>query len=127
MEQLPDCGQVMVVVLGDEVKMVHQTHRLLEPWMRNGTAEQRSINPCDPIHKFRSSPTKLRQNFSKFTSVVVSVVGFAIAEIGYRKLVRPGQIILHSRHPQGFKIQQVSSLLLGRPFSVRLSNQRLAR
>jgi hypothetical protein len=32
-DQLPDSGQVMVVVLGHKIQMIHKPHGLLQTWM----------------------------------------------------------------------------------------------
>ena len=89
----------MIVVLGDEVKVIHQTHGLFKPWVQNGAAKERPVDFCNSVHKLRSSVPKFQQNVLDLTRVVIGLVRFSIAQIRGGELIGSGQIVLHPCHP----------------------------
>ena len=60
MDQFPDAGQVMIVMLGDETKMVHEPHRLLQTRMQQGAGKQARFDSLYSGNQLESRISELR-------------------------------------------------------------------
>jgi len=56
----PNFGEVMVVVFGDEVKVVDETERLFEARMEQGATEEWSIQSVEPLRQSGPRRAKFR-------------------------------------------------------------------
>ena len=61
-DELPDSGQMMVVVFGNEIKMVHEPHGLFQPRMHHRARKQCGLNLFHAIHKAQPRPAKVAKN-----------------------------------------------------------------
>lgn len=118
---------MVVVVFGDEKEVVNQSHGLLKPRVQHRASKGLGWKFADLAEQLHSSFPKPRQNVSNRDSIVIGFVSLAISEIGSGKFRASSQKITDTRDPQRLQIQQMSGLLLGRPFVAGLSNQHLPR
>lgn len=81
-DQLPDVGEVMVVVLGDEEEMIDEPHRGFEARMRDGAGEGRFINLGEAVEKLNAAATEVEEDVFERTGVVIGFVGSAVLEVG---------------------------------------------
>ena len=79
---LPDLGEVMVVVFGDEVQMVHQRHRGLEARVRDGFGEERWVEFIRALEELFPAGAEFCEDFFEGTGVVVGFVRSSVAQVG---------------------------------------------
>jgi len=109
-------SQMVIVVLRGEVQMVDQPDGLFEPRMRDRSSKQRSLKPSNSIHESQSRIPELGKNLLDATPVVARFVSCPVAQVGGREFNGPRKIVVNSRHPQRLEVEQVSGMLLRRPF-----------
>ena len=64
---------MMIVVLGDEVQMVDQSHGLFQPRMWDLSGEQRSLKPSSSIDKSQAGIAELGQDLLKVALIMLSL------------------------------------------------------
>ena len=82
LSNLPDVREVMVVVFRDEVQVVHQRHRRLEPRVQNGSMEHDDVQSAHTLQQLLPAGAKFSQNRFEATAVVVRFVGCSILQVG---------------------------------------------
>jgi hypothetical protein len=112
-QELPNPGQMVIVVFGDEVQMVDQAHGLFESRMRNGSGKQRSLKLSNSIYESHSLLSELGKNLLGATSVVARFVSFPIRQVSMSKFNGPGYVVVNSCQPQRLEVEQMSGMFLG--------------
>lgn len=64
-----------------ELEVIHQTHRLLESGMDQAAAIERWIQAADAVKEFASCTPKTLENSLELMSIVVGLMGLAVAQI----------------------------------------------
>lgn len=62
MESGPDFGEMMVVVFGDEVEMVHEAHGLLETRVRECVRDAGVVQSIELVCKCGARGSEFREN-----------------------------------------------------------------
>lgn len=122
-DEFPDVGEVMVVVLGDEIEMVDEAHGSLQARVRNGTGEEGMVYVFDAVQKDCSGCTEVREDLFEGVVVVFGEFGFAIGEVSCSELVAGEQVIADASKPERFEVEQVAGVFLSRPFLLRLGGE----
>jgi len=102
----------MIVMLGDKVQMVDQSHRLFQPRMWDLSGEQRSLKPPNSIDKSQAGIAELGQDLLKATLIMLRFVSFSIAQVCDGEPGSIRKVVVNSRHPKGFEVEQMSGMLL---------------
>ena len=97
--ELPDPGQVVVVMFGNEVEMVDQAHRGFQAWMGKSAAVGQGIEVFDPAQQRLPRRPEVGENAFYRLVIVVCVLGFAIRQVGGGELFPSGDKILYTGEP----------------------------
>ena len=116
---------MMIVVFRDEVQMVDQAHGLFEPRMWDLSGEQRSLKPSNSIDELQAGMAELGQDLLKLALIMPRFVSFSIVQVSDGEPGSIRQVVVNSRHPQRLEVEQMSGMLLRRPFSIRFLHQLL--
>lgn len=81
LDQFPDSGQMVVVVLGGEIKVIHQSHRLPEPRVQHRARKRVSAESLNAIQQLETRLSELAENLVHLASVVACFVRLAIGQI----------------------------------------------
>src|SRR5207237_260775 len=94
--------------------------------MQHGSREQFRIHRFYTVYEPPAYIAKFFENFIARVRVVIRFVRFAILQISCREYRAACQIVIDTRNPQRFKVQQMSSVLLSGPLLLRLLSQKVA-
>ncbi len=75
---------MMIVMLRDEVQMIRQPHRSIQPGMRNRDREPRIPQSVNLPHQPFARRAKLRENLFNPTLVMPGLMSFSIRQIRNR-------------------------------------------
>ena len=81
-DELPDAGEVVVVVFGDKVKMVDEAHGRLEARVRNRANKDAAVELVHAVEKLFPGSAKFSENLFEVPCVVVGFVCLAILQVG---------------------------------------------
>jgi hypothetical protein len=117
----------MVVVFGDEVKMIYEAHRLPQAGMHESLRELGWSQNVQLLYKCGASRPEFIEKILNVARVVIGFVRFAVLEVGGGKLRSAFDKIVNASAPQCFQIQEMAHLLLNGPFSFPASDKEIAR
>ena len=100
-------------MLRRKVKMIHQAHRLLETRMERGTGKVGRQQCSQPIHQIETRRTELFQDLGQQPGIVISLMSFAVGQVGDGKSIATRKEVVHARHPQRLEIQKMAGVFLG--------------
>ena len=80
-DQLPDFGEVVVIVFRDKVQMIDQAHGLLKARMQHGAAEESWLKLSNMIDQTKPGGAEVGQDFEQLPGIVIGFMGAAIAQI----------------------------------------------
>ena len=106
----------MIVVLGDEESQIDNSYLYLQPRMQSRSLHKRVVVGIKPVDERHSFPAKLGQDVFDGVRVVVSFVRLLIRHVGSGEWVAARFEIVKPAHAQRLEIEQMSGLLLNRPF-----------
>jgi len=86
-------------MLGDEIEMVDEAHRLLEARMQLGTGELGRLAARDATYELEALVAEILENILELASVVVRFVSLAVGKVGSAEGVGSGEKIFHARQP----------------------------
>jgi predicted nucleic acid-binding protein len=72
---------MVVIVLSCKIKVIHQSHRLLETRVEHRTLERFRTKSLNSIQQLEAGFSELADNFLDFPSVVAGFMGLAIGEV----------------------------------------------
>jgi len=104
-ETCPDFGKVVVVVFGDEVEMVDETHGLFEAGMQKSLRELRGLKRFEFSHQGGTRHPKFVEEFRYVPRIVIGFVGLPILQIGRGEILFAFDKIVHAGCPQRFEIE----------------------
>jgi hypothetical protein len=122
-DELPDAGEVVIVVFGDEEQVVGEAHGRFQTRMRDRGGESVGAEAGGMVEKSLSFLAQSREDFLQWAFVVASFVRFAIAEIGRSQFVFAGDEIVDAGEPERLKVEQMSGFFLSGPFPVGLGGE----
>ena len=97
--ELPNLGQMVIVMFGNKVKMVHQPHGRLQPRMQQSAVERGSLHCLHAIDQLQSCSAKFCQNLLHRARIVIGLMSFSIAEVGRGEFGPIGQEVSHTLQP----------------------------
>ncbi len=80
----------------------------------------------DAIYQCQPRAAKFRENLARFAGVVVGIMRLAIGQVRNGERLPIREKILEARQPERLEIEQVTGVLLRRPFAFGLADQRFA-
>jgi hypothetical protein len=111
-DQLPDDGEMMVIVFSDKVEMIDQPHGRLETRMRDCSGKGLRTERRNAIKKLNAVGAEGEEDVFEWVSVMMGLVRPAILKI-CRGEFRGGVDEVHyTREPERFKINEVAGVLL---------------
>ena len=96
----------MVVVLGHEVEVIDQPHRLAEPRVLSGAAKVIRHELLDCFQQRIASSLERRYSLLEAPRVVFGVVGPSIVEIGGTQSLHTAQKVGNTTAPQFLEVER---------------------
>ena len=124
--QLPDDGEMVIIVFRREEQMIDEPHRLLQPRVQHRTAEGVGRQRADAIQQPPARRAELREELPDIARVVIRFVGLAVAQVGGGQRVAARDEVVHPRRPERLEIKQMAGVLLRGPFVAGLAHQDVA-
>ena len=87
-DQIPDVGQVVVIVLRHKVQMVHQSHGCFQSGMKERAGAGSKVDPLDLTHQPRACAPEFGQYLADRALVVLRLVRLLVAQVSRCKTCR---------------------------------------
>src|SRR5688572_32478283 len=106
---------MVVVVFGDEQRVVEHPHRLSEPRVERRARDERRVVGVESLDEYSALSAEATEQLREVGAVVASLVRRAIGEVSGAQPFGTALEIIQTPEPQYFEIEQVSDVLLNRP------------
>lgn len=98
-DELPNVSEVMVVMLGDEVQVVDQSHGRLHAGMNQRMGKLGRIELIASLDEARASVAEFFEDLVGRAGIVIGIVSFPVLQIGDGKFHSPVGEVFDARHP----------------------------
>src|SRR5688572_5761179 len=126
-QYLRDGGEVVVVVLGDEVGQVYDAHLPAEPRVERRDGRLFFGHGFEPADERESRGAEGREQGFEPRVVVPGLLGLAVLHVGRAQHREPARVVFQTPLVQLVQVKKVPGLLLYRPRAAALRREPFAR
>jgi hypothetical protein len=126
-EAFHNLGKMVIVVFGDEVKMVYEAHRLFEAGMQSSLCELRGPKRFEFAHQSSTRRQEFLKQLRYIPRIVIGFVSLPVLQISGGKLLFGFHKIVDAGAPKRFKVQEMADLFLCGPLLFFAGDEKIAR
>jgi len=104
--------EVVVIVLGDEVRHVHDPHRLVQARVKRRRTEPLFVPGLESRHELRALCSEFREDFVERPRVVIRLAGPPVLHVRRPQDAGPAFVVVESSEVEFIQVQEMPGVFL---------------